>query len=371
MSRKFYIIAGETSGDMHGSALVNAIKKIEPETQFKGFGGNLMRNEGVEISIDIDKLAVIGFSAVIMNIFRLLSYFKLAKQHIKEFKPDAVILIDYPGFNLRLAAWLHKKGIKVYYYIAPMVWAWGTGRIKKIRNNIDKLFVILPFEEEFFKNHGVDCTYVGNPLFEKIESYIPDPEFLQKYKIPEEKTKIAFFPGSRKAEIRHHMKPMVQFIKENTDKIFLIATSDDFYSPDLKIIQNEPNVRIIFDKNYDILYYSDAGIIKSGTSSLEAVMFRLPHLVIYKTGFINYILMSYFLRNLKYISLASFILGKKVVDEFLQYDYNYVKISQYLNKILNEEAKIKILNNYDECIELLKVDTKVSETLAKKILHLN
>jgi lipid-A-disaccharide synthase len=371
MSRKFYIIAGETSGDMHGSALVKAIKKIEPETQFKGFGGISMRNEGVEISIDIDKLAVIGFSSVIMNIFRLLSYFKLAKQEIEEFKPDAVILIDYPGFNLRLAGWLHKKGIKVYYYIAPMVWAWGTGRIKKIRNNIDKLFVILPFEEEFFKNHGVDCTYVGNPILEKIESYIPDPEFLQKNNIPEEKTKIAFFPGSRKAEIRHHMKPMAQFIRDNNDKIFLIATSEEFYSTDLKIIQNEPNVRIIFNKNYDILYYSDAGIIKSGTSSLEAVMFRLPHLVIYKTGFINYILMSYFLRNLKYISLASFILGKKVIDEFLQYDYNYMKISQHLGKILNGEAKNNILNNYDECIELIKVDAKVSETLAKKILHRN
>lgn len=368
MPRKFYIIAGETSGDMHGSALVKAMKKSDPEIQFKGFGGNLMRSEGVEVSIDIDKLAVIGFSAVIMNIFRLLSYFKLAKKEIEEFNPDAVILIDYPGFNLRLAGWLKKKGIKVYYYIAPMVWAWGTGRIKKIRQRIDKLFVILPFEEEFFKEHGVDCTYVGNPLFEKIESYIPDPEFLQKNDIPKEKTKIAFFPGSRIAEIRYHLKPMMKLIRDNKDKIFLIATSDNFYSSDLEIIQNETNVRIIFNKSYDILYYSNAGIIKSGTSSLEAVMLRLPHLVIYKTGFINYILMSYFLRNLKYISLASFILRKKVIDEFLQYDYNYSNISQHLNKILNEDAKVKILNDYEQCIKLLKLNTKVSENIAKKIL---
>lgn len=371
MSRRFYIIAGEKSGDIHGSDLVKAIKKIEPETQFKGFGGNLMRNEGVEISIHIDKLAVIGFSAVVLNIFRLLSYFKLAKHEIKEFKPDAVILIDYPGFNLRLAGWLHKKGIKVYYYIAPMVWAWGTGRIKKIKKNIDKLFVILPFEEEFFKKHGIDCTYVGNPLFEKIDSYIPDPEFLQTNNIPVEKTKIAFFPGSRRAEIRHHMRPMVQFIRDNNDKIFLIATSDEFYSDYLKIIQNEPNVRIIFNKNYDVLYYSDAGIIKSGTSSLEAVLFRLPHLVVYKTGFINYVLMSYFLRNLKYISLASFILGKKIIDEFLQYDYNYVNISKHITKILTENVKSQMQNDYEECIELLKMDIKVSESLAKKILELN
>ena len=368
MSKRFYIIAGEASGDLHGSALVRAIIKAEPQTYFRGFGGKSMKSVGVDISIDIEKLAVIGFREVLGNLKSLLSYFSRAKQEILEFKPDALILIDYPGFNLRLAKWANSKGIKVFYYIAPQVWAWAGYRTKAIRKYTDRLFVILPFEEDFFKSRNIDAEYVGNPVVEAIEAFMPDPEFSKRYDIPVEKIKIAFFPGSRMSELHKHLDTVVPVIKSNPDKIFLVAVKSGLQHKKLDLLAEMPNTRLIPDSNYDILHISDAGIIKSGTSTLEAALFDLPQVVIYRTSFISYHIFKALAAPIKYVSLVNLVLNKPAVEELLQNKLTPNYLSSALQNILDPAISQSIREDYSVCRSMLKKETYASELTARKIL---
>lgn len=368
MGRKYYIIAGEASGDSYGSSLVESMLKIDADIRFKGFGGDKMKKSGVDISIGIDKLAVIGFLEVLVNLRRILSYFRKAKSEILQFQPDALILIDYPGFNLRMAEWAHKRGMKVYYYIAPQVWAWGIGRIPKIRSFIDRLFVILPFEESFFKLHNVNSEYVGNPLMEEIDSFIPDKTFLSENNIDVNKKKIAFFPGSRKAEILKHIEPVLPVIENNPDMIFLVAARSGQDTKELKSLYRQPNVRIIFDKSYDILHNSDAGIIKSGTSTLEALVFNVPLVVIYKTSFISQLIIKHLVNDIKFVSLINLIHNKEVVKELLQYKVTPQNISAELQKVLDSKTREFILKDYSLIRAILIKDKYTSKVVAEKII---
>lgn len=368
MIKQFYIIAGEASGDLHGSKLVKAMKKAEPETYFRGFGGELMKSEGVDISIDIDKLAVFGIKDVLMNLKDLLSHFKRAKQEILALKPDALILIDYPGFNLRLAKWASSKGIKVFYYIAPQVWAWAGHRIRSIKKYTDLLFVILPFEEEFFRSQNVDAEFVGNPVLEAIEAFKPDPLFSEKHDIPSDKIKVAFFPGSRVSEINKHIDPVIPVIESNPDKIFLVAVKSGLNHIKLNLLAELPNTRLISDSSYDILHIADAGMIKSGTSTLEAALFNLPQVVIYKTSFISYHVFKTLAAPIKYISLVNLILDKPVVMELLQKDFNSANLSLALQKTLDPSTSKSIRSDYLKCRSLLRKEIPPSELVARKIL---
>ena len=366
--KKFYIIAGEASGDLHGSKLVKAIKKAEPEACFSGFGGELMKNEGVDISVDIEKLAVVGIREVLGNLKSLLSYFNAAKKEILAQKPDALILIDYPGFNLRLAKWASSREIKVFYYIAPQVWAWAAHRLKSIKKYTDLLFVILPFEEEFFKSHSIDAEYVGNPVVEAIDAFQPDPEFAVIHNIPLEKVKVAFFPGSRMSELDRHIDPLIPLIKSNQDKIFLVAIKSGLNHKKLSLLDELPNTRLISDSSYDILYIADAGIIKSGTSTLEAALFDLPQVVIYKTSFITYYIFKALATPIKYVSLVNLILDKPVVKELLQNDFTSADVSMALENILDAKTTQAIRGEYSICRSMLKRERPASEIVARKIL---
>ncbi|MGE5354806.1 MAG: lipid-A-disaccharide synthase [Deltaproteobacteria bacterium] len=371
MRKKYYIIAGEASGDMYGASLVNAMIKLNPETEFRGFGGEKMKNAGVNITLGIDRLAIFGFFEVLLNFKRLLSYFTVAKKEILEFQPDAVIFIDYPGFNMRMAKWAKENHIKVYYYIAPKVWAWGKNRIETLKKYVDKLFLILPFEKEFFKKHGVDAVYVGNPLLEEINKYNFDPGFSLKHNIPSEKIKIAFFPGSRINELKKNIEPLVPLIRNSQNMIFLIAARSDVKFKKLKELKNYENVRIIYDQNYDILKLADAGIIKSGTASLEAVIFRLPHVVIYKTGLINQLIMEPIIRRLKFSSLVNLILDKMSVKELFQNRVNPYYVDMELQKTLEPVNRKRMLDDFDQCINSIMIKKYPSELVAEHILSDN
>lgn len=369
MGRKFYIIAGEASGDLYGSSLVESMLKSDPEIRFKGFGGEKMKKAGVDISIGIDKLAIMGFLEVMVRMWDLLAYFRRAKSEILEFKPDALILVDYPGFNLRMAEWAKKRGIKVYYFIAPMVWAWGKKRIPKIKANIDKLFVILPFEKAFFNAHGIDVKYVGNPLIEEINKFKPAPDFLKNLNVPSDCVKVAFFPGSRVAEIERNVDPVIPVIEKNKDKVFLVAARSELNSKKLKKLIQLKNVRIIYDQNYDILNVADAGIIKSGSSSLEAAIFRIPHVVIYKTGFINQFIIKRLVTGIKFASLVNLILDRKVVSELLQDQINTENIGKELEGVLNASNRLEMIKDFEKCINAIKINKYPSEMVAEYILE--
>ncbi len=368
MNKKFYIIAGEVSGDMHAANLVKAMFGINKNIQFKGFGGSKMSKAGVEISRGLDKLSLVGFIEIIKHINTIKDNFSIAKKEILEMKPDALILIDYPGFNLKIAKWAKSKGIKVIYYIAPQVWAWGKNRVKKMQKYIDQLFVILPFEEEFFNKHGVNAEFVGHPLLEEISQFKMEDDFLINTNIPVNKKLIAFLPGSRVSEIKKNIKPILPVIKKNKDCFFMVAAKKDLPDDVFTVFENYENVKVFYDQTYKIFNVCDVGIVKSGTSTLEAALFELPQIVIYKVNYLSYLIAKN-LVNVKYASLVNLILKKEVVKELLQKDFTFEKVDSELKLLFDTERRKDIINNYLMLNELIKKDRYASEIVAEKILN--
>ncbi len=366
--KRYYIIAGEVSGDMHASNLVDAMLELDSTIQFRGFGGELMQKAGVNISRGLDKLSLVGFVEVIKHLGTIKQNFKIAKSEIEKFNPTALILIDYPGFNLRMAEWAHSKGIKVYFYIAPQVWAWGKKRVVKMKKFIDKLFVILPFEQEFFRQNGIDAEYVGNPLMEEIDKFEMEDDFLVKNHIPINKKLVAFLPGSRESEIKRNVKSVIPVIKNSKDKFFLVAARSNL---DLKFfdeLASLKNVKVIFDDSYKIFNVSDAGIIKSGTSTLEAALFELPQVVVYKINYFSYLIAKNLVKNLKFVSLVNLIFNRKVITELLQYDFNPSRVEQELHLLFEHDNRKSMLKDYQKLKAMLKKDKYASRIVAERIM---
>ena len=365
-SRRYYIIAGEPSGDMHAANLVNAMKNIDPAIRIRGFGGEKMSKVGVDIVRGLDKLSFVGFFEIIKHLKTIKENFDIAKKDIVDFMPDALILIDYPGFNLRLAKWAKSMGIKVFYYIAPQVWAWGKGRIKNMRKYIDRLFVILPFEEQFFKKNNVNAEYVGHPLLDEIAGFKMEDDFLVKNNIPVNKKIVAFLPGSRQLEINKHIKTILPVIARNPDLFFLVAAKKGLNSSQMQKMKDYDNVKMLYDETYKILNVSDAGIIKSGTSSLEAAFFELPQVVIYKMNPLSYILVK-ILTGIKYASLVNLILKREAVKELIQFDFTTSNVEKELYKLFDNKIRQSIFNDYRQIKEKMKKEGSSSQIVAQRI----
>ncbi len=368
MNKKFYIIAGEVSGDLHASNLVKAMFKLNKEIQIKGFGGLRMEQAGVDISRGLDKLSLVGFVEVLKHLKTIRENFSIAKREILEMKPDAVILIDYPGFNLRMAKWAKSQGIKVIYYIAPQVWAWGKKRVSKMKKYIDKLFVILPFEEEYFRKNGIDADFVGHPLLEEISQFKMEDDFLVKNNVPVNKKLIAFLPGSRISEIRKNINPVLPVVEKNPDFFFLVAARSGLEEDTFKVFDNFTNIKVIYDQTYKIFNVCDAGIIKSGTSTLEAALFELPQLVIYKVKYLSYLIAKN-LVDVKFASLVNLILNKELVTELLQNDFTSKNVDKELKRLFDADIRKNILNEYLKLNELIWKDKFASEIVAERILN--
>ena len=367
MRKKFYIIAGEVSGDLHASNLVKQMFKLNKEIQIKGFGGQRMEQAGVQISRGLDKLSLVGFVEILKHLNTIRENFAIAKREILEMQPDAVILIDYPGFNLRIAKWAKSQGIKVIYYIAPQVWAWGKSRVRKMKKYIDKLFVILPFEEEFFKNNGIDAQFVGHPLLEEVAGFKMEDDFLIKNDIPVNKKLVAFLPGSRISEIRKNISPVLPVIEKNQDFFFLVAAGSELTEDTFKVFDNFANVKVIYNQTYKILNVCDAGIIKSGTSTLEAALFELPQVVIYKVKFLSYLIAKNLI-DVKYASLVNLILNKELVRELLQNDFVSENVDRELKRLFDSGVRNNIINEYLKLNKLIRKDKTASEIVAERIL---
>ena len=350
---KYYIIAGEASGDLHGSNLVKEIIRLDKNAIIRAWGGQKMKDAGAEIVKNYRDLSFMGFYEVLLNLNTILENIRFCKSDIKKFNPNKIILIDYPGFNLRIAKWAKKNNFFVNFYIAPQIWAWKENRIATIRKYIDRLYVILPFEKNYFENkHNYKVKYLGHPIMDSIKNFNNTDNkksFLEKNKIDDKRKIIAVLPGSRKQEIRKILKTMLNVIRSFSDYQFIIAGAPNvkksFYS---KIIKDS-DVKMVENQTYDLLSNSTAALVTSGTATLETALFKVPQVVCYKTSLISYFLAKIFVK-IKYISLVNLIANKEIIKELLQNRCTKRNIINELNCILNKQNAVIMRKNYDNLI---------------------
>ena len=346
---KYYIIAGEASGDLHGSNLMKALYQEDANANIRFWGGDLMQKVGGTLVKHYRELAFMGFAEVVMNLKTIFKNIKTCKDDIEKFHPDVLIFIDYPGFNMRIAKWAKQKGIKTHYYISPQIWAWKENRIAAIKRDFDKLYVILPFEKDFYeKKHHFPVEFVGHPLIDAIHNrkVIDTASFRSENQL-DNKPIIAILPGSRKQEISKMLAVMLSVVNDFPEYQFVIAGAPSqeyaFYEPFLY----NPNVKFIANKTYDLLSNATAALVTSGTATLETALFKVPEVVCYKGNWISYQIAKRII-TLKYISLVNLIMDEEVVTELIQNDCNSKKIKQELTKILDSKSRNKMLTKYDE-----------------------
>lgn len=345
----YYIIAGEASGDLHGSNLMKALKIEDPTANFRIWGGDLMQAEGGSLVKHYRELAFMGFLEVLLNLGTILKNIALCKRDIKQFQPNVLILIDYPGFNLRIAKWAKQQGIQVHYYISPQIWAWKEGRINDIKRDVDRMYVILPFEKDFYSNkHHFHVDFVGHPLIDAIsERPQVESELFRREHNLDNRPIIALLPGSRKQEISKMLSVMLSAVDEFKEYQFVIAGAPsqdrEFYE---QFIEKE-NVHLLLNKTYDLLSLSYAALVTSGTATLETALYKVPQVVCYKGSRISYEIAKRVIK-LKYISLVNLILDKPAVTELIQTECNPKRLKQELCKILDEyQRAVLFLDYYD------------------------
>jgi lipid-A-disaccharide synthase len=373
---KYYIIAGEASGDLHGSNLLKEIRKIDQGAVFRCWGGDKMQEAGGTLVKHYRDLAFMGFSEVIKHLPAILRNLKFCKEDILNFQPDALLLIDYPGFNLRIAEWAKKQSLfsnkaKVIFYISPQVWAWKENRVKALKRDVDRMLVILPFEKEYFSRKWQwDVDFVGHPLVEEIERFLVTKK--ESIRLSEMKKNsdgiIALLPGSRKQEILKKLPVMLEASKSFPTYRFVVAgapsVEEDFYKP---LIKNYPNAAIVFNKTYELLSEAKAALVTSGTATLETALFGVPEIVCYKSSWLSYQLGKRLIR-VKYISLVNLIMDKPVVRELIQQDLTAGNLEKELNLLLhNKERQLELSNDYSLLKEMLAKEGNASAKAASLV----
>ncbi len=364
---KYFLIAGEASGDLHASNLMKEIKSIDPEADFEFLGGDLMQKvAGKPPLIHYKNTAFMGVFDVLKNLKTILNNLKQTKKAILLYNPDAVILVDYPGFNLKIAKFTHQKAFKTYYYIAPKLWAWKEGRVKLLKKYTDKVFTILPFEKSFYEKHGLNVEYVGNPVMDAVRAFSPDDKLNWSEGINfQEKPLIALLPGSRRSELKMSLPLMQEIKKEFPDYQFVITGAPGLEIKDYSPFLIEKDIPVIFNHTYDILHHAEAAIVTSGTATLETALFHTPQVVVYRVGNLQYKLFKRFVK-IKFFSLVNLILDKSAVPELLQDEFNKKRVMKELTNILSGEGREKMIENYKELEQMLG-NYNASKTTARKI----
>ena len=364
---KYYIIAGEASGDLHGGNLIRELKKLDHDAIIRAWGGDKMKTSGAELVKHYRELAFMGFLEVIKNLPTILDNLKFCKKDILQFQPDVLVLIDYPGFNLRIAKWAKQQGLKIIYYISPQVWAWKEARVKSIKQLVDKMLVILPFEEKFYEKWDYKVEYVGHPLVQVIN------EFLEKNPKKEKPGKpiIALLPGSRKQEVVKKLPIMLEASKKFSDYQFVVAKAssldDEFYAD---FLNSYPEIMTVKDETYSLLSEAAAALVTSGTATLETALFGVPEVVCYKGSSVSYEIAKRLIK-IKYISLVNLIMDKPVVKELIQNDLTVANLVKELDIILHDERKIaEIRQDYTDLKNLLQKDSNASARAAQEIVGL-
>ncbi len=334
---KYYILAGEASGDLHASNLVKAILKKKPDAEIRAWGGDLMAASGAKIEKHIRELAFMGFAEVLMNLGKILNNFKAAKKNILDFQPDKVILVDYPGFNMRMAKWAKHQGFPITYYIAPQAWAWKEKRVEKLKKYVDELIVILPFEEKWFGERGVATKYFGHPLMDTDILQAPDRDAFLGKNMMVTKPIIALLPGSRSQELLRMSEVFIDVAKVFPDYQFVVAGAPGKSESDYKAYIDQ-GMKVVFDSTYDLLHCSAAALVTSGTATLETAIIGTPLIVCYRASLGTYLIAKNMIK-IPYISLVNLIANKNLVPEILQKDCTVEHIKPALENILKDSSK--------------------------------
>lgn len=361
---KYYIIAGERSGDLHGSNLMKALKRFDSEARFQGFGGDYMKAQGLDLVIHYHDMAFMGLIALFVNLRTLLGRLKQCKEDILAYNPDVVILIDYGAFNKRIAKFCKANGVRNFYYISPKVWAWYQRRALELKSNVDRMFCILPFEKDFFKKYDWEVDYVGNPVLDAVKAFEPDPNFLAQNNLTDKKQLVALLPGSRKSELTKIVPLMVKVIRANPGHQFVVAAVKsmplEMYAP----LTNLDNVSLVFDSTYDLLTYAHAAIVTSGTATLETALFKVPQVVVYKANRLEYFI-AHLMISVEYISLVNLIVNRPVIQELLQKKATAENMIAELQRLIADGTyRETMMKDYDELLNILDTGS-ASENAAR------
>lgn len=363
---KYYLIAGEASGDLHASNLMYALSRLDQEADYRVWGGNKMAAAGGEVVKHYRDLAFMGFAEVAMNIRTILGNIRFCKADIEQWQPDALILVDYPGFNMRIAKWAKAKGFKIFYYISPQIWAWNTKRVHALGKNVDRVFVILPFEKSFFQQHGYSVDFVGHPLLDVTEHFEPQST------LPSSRPIIALLPGSRKQEISRMLAQMLELADRFMEYQFYIAgapgVEESFYQKIIatKSLQNTPT--LLFDQTYELLHQAKVAVVASGTATLETALFDVPQVVCYQGSWINYYIFKSLIK-VKFISLVNLIMDRKIVDELIQGAFNIDQLEASVGLLLQEDHRRELQQEY-QVLKTKLGDTGASLRTATLIINL-
>ena len=348
---KYYIIAGEASGDLHGSNLISKLKEKDAGAEIRAWGGDKMKEAGAQLVKHYRELAFMGFVEVLMNLFTILRNIRFCKEDILGFKPDVLVLVDYPGFNMRIAKWAKREGIKVVYYISPQVWAWKKSRVHKLRRDTDRMLVILPFEKDFYAQYQMEVDFVGHPLIDEIRNLAEEEKVLPK-DIPTDKKIIALLPGSRKQEITSMLKVMLKMVPKFPEYQFVVAGAPSQEPEFYQSLMKGSDVPVVFNETYALLSNAYAGLITSGTATLETALFKVPEVVCYKGNAISYWIARW-LVDIKFISLVNLIADRELVRELIQSDLNEKNLEKELRKILVPENHQNMKSELDELEQAL------------------
>ncbi|WP_321376144.1 lipid-A-disaccharide synthase [uncultured Draconibacterium sp.] len=371
---RYYIIAGEASGDLHGSNLMKELKVADKEADFRFFGGDKMQAVGGELVKHYREMAFMGFVNVILNIRTIKRNMEFCKKDLLNYNPDVLILIDYPGFNLRIAEFAKQNNIKVYYYISPKLWAWKEYRVKKVRAFVDELFTIFPFETEFYKKHGIDVNYVGNPLFDSIREFERTAQSTADFKAKnnlDERPIIALLAGSRVQEIKGTLSVMKKAVEGRNDYQVVLAGVSSVDKELYDGILQGSNIKVLYESTYDLLNNAHTALVASGTAALETALFNVPQTVLYKVegGVLVHYIMAAVLK-IDWVSLPNIILGKMAVKELLQKDMTVKKVTAELDRLLADETyRSEILSDYQEMQQLMG-EPGCSKRAAEKMVEL-
>lgn len=345
---KYYIIAGEASGDLHGSNLMKALYEEDSQADIRFWGGDLMQSVGGTLVKHYRELAFMGFAEVVLNLKTILNNITICKQDIEQFQPDVLVFIDYPGFNMRIAKWAKEKGIRTHYYISPQIWAWKENRIKAIKRDFDKLYVILPFEKDFYeKKHHFPVEFVGHPLIDAISNRKKTTlqEFCDEFKLDSQKPIIAILPGSRKQEITKMLSVMLSVVDDFTDYQFVVAGAPSQDASFYHSIIGNKKVILIQNQTYKLLDVAHAALVTSGTATLETALFKVPEVVCYKGSWVSYQIAKRII-TLKYISLVNLIMDEEIVTELIQDDCSKKRVKEELTKLLDENYRSNLIQKY-------------------------
>jgi lipid-A-disaccharide synthase len=347
---KYYLIAGEASGDLHASNLIKALTKLDTEAVFRGFGGDLMAAQGLQVAKHYRELDFMGFVKVAMNLRTVLKNIKLCKKDILAFQPDVVVLIDYPGFNLRIAKFLKQQRIKNFYYISPQVWAWKQSRVHQIKRNVDRMFVILPFEQDFYKKFDYEVDFVGHPLLDALQNEqlnFNKTHFLAQHNLHASKPIVALLPGSRRQEIKKMLPLMTSLQADFPSHQFVIAGVSSVEMAFYKKYSAFSDIPVIGHGVHDLLRSADAALVTSGTASLETALLKTPEIICYKSDYLSYFIAKQLIK-VNYIGLPNIIMDKPIVKELIQNDFNRITLKNELSELLfKPQKRLQVAADYD------------------------